>query len=418
MDVARERRVPTLRTVLTVIGAVLLIAAGTFAVFSLSRGTDAGVSVERSSVVIDVARRGTLERSISATGTIASEYVRVVAATQPGIVEEVVVKPGSVVSNGAAIARMSNPDLEADVVSAQSAVDVAQAQLVSAQQQARSSALAQQSTYVTAQAQAQEDATKVQSLEGLRRSGFIADQTYRIAAIESTRSNEQLGVARSQIGVDAAQQDAKVAAAQAQLRQAQAQLDAKRTELAALTIRARSSGVVQSVAIDPGARVDAGAELARVADQSDLKAVLSVPEGQIHDVAIGMPVRVDTGNGVAQGRIARVAPSAQNGSVAVDVAFARALPPTVRPDSNVDGTIELETLRDVVSIARPSGAADDTMVSLYKLDPRGGTARLLSVRLGRGSTDRVQVVSGLEPGDSVIVSDTSSYGGKPLLSLH
>lgn len=418
MDVARPSRSLRLRKALTLGGALAIVSLAAIAWIALTRSSGPGVSVDRSSVVTDVARRGRLDRAISATGTIASQYVRVIAAAQPGILEAVYVKPGATVTEGTPVARLSNPQLDADAVSASSAVDVAQAELRSARAQARASALAEQSALTTAQAQAAEDTTKLQSLDKLRRDGYIAEQSYQIANIEATRSTSQLGVAHAALTVDAAQQDAKVAAAEATLRQAQAQLAAKRSEVDALTIRSRTAGVVQSVAVDPGARVDAGAELARVADQNDLKAVVSVPEGEVHSVAIGMPVRIDTGNGSLDGRVERIAPAAQNGTVAVDVALPRRTRSSLRPDTTIEATIELQTLADVLSIARPAGAADDAAVSLYRLDRNGSNARILRVQLGRGSTDRIQVVSGLQAGDTVIVSDTSSYGGAPILHLH
>jgi HlyD family secretion protein len=130
-----------------------------------------------------------------------------------------------------------------------------------------------------------------------------------------------------------------------------------------------------------------------------------------------MPVRIDTGNGMATGRVIRIAPAAQNGSVAVDVVFVGVLPPGARPDLNVDGTVDLETLRNVVSIARPASASDDTTVGLYRIERGSNVARLVDVHLGHGSTDRVAVLSGLQPGDTVIVSDTSAYGGAPMLRL-
>jgi HlyD family secretion protein len=92
------------------------------------------------------------------------------------------------------------------------------------------------------------------------------------------------------------------------------------------------------------------------------------------------------------------------------------MPPGARPDLNVDGTIDLQTLHDVLSIARPAGAADDSTIGLYRID--GSQARLVQVRLGVGSTDRIEVLDGITAGDVVIVSDTSAYGGAPLLRLH
>jgi HlyD family secretion protein len=417
MDVARAkpRRIP--RGVAIALGGVVLTIGAVVALISLTR-TERGVAVDRASVVTDTVKFGTLSRSISASGALAPQEIHIVAAVQPGTVENVFVKPGAYVTAETPIAGLSNPDLDAAVVAARSSVDVAEADLISAEQQAKASALAQRSAYASAQAQAEMDQTDLSADEQLHRQAYLADQTYRIALIKATQSKAQFVLAHSQIGVDAAEQNAKVTAARAELAQAQAQLQAKEAEVDALVVRARTAGIVQSVAVDPGARVDAGTELARVAGQHDLKAVLQVPEGQAHSVNIGMPALIDTGNGTVTGHVARIAPSAQDGEVAVDVSFAGALPAGARPDLSVDGTIELQTLRAVLSIARPSEAADDATVSLYQVDPRTSLARQVQVRLGVGSSDRIEVLSGLSAGDEVIVSDTSAYGGAPLLRLH
>lgn len=417
MDVPRTgtRGLPRWASILG--GTTVLLVVAVIALKSLASLGGAGIAVDRSTIVTDVVQRGTLERSISAAGTLAPQQVHVVVAAQAGIVDEVLVKPGASLLAGAPIARMSNPELDAAVVSARSEVDVARAQLRSAQSQAQAASLAQRSAYTTALAQARVDRTDFETMRGLRRNGFVAEQSYQIASIKADESASQATLAHAQIGVSASAQAADVAAEQAQLEQASAQLAAKETEVAALVVRARTFGVVQSVAIDPGARVDAGGELARIADERDLKAVLQVPEGQVPSIALGMPVLVDTGNGVATGRVSRVAPAAENGSVAVDVAFAGGLPPGARPDLNVDGTIEEQRLPDVLSIARPAGAMDAETMQLYRVDARTNVARLARVKLGRGSSDRIEVLSGLDAGDTVIVSDTSAYNGAPTLRL-
>jgi HlyD family secretion protein len=417
MDVARAKTRGLPRGAVVGIAAVLLAIAASAALYSLTRA-GGGIAVDRASVITDVAKFGTLQRSISASGALAPQEIHIVAAVQPGVVESVFVKPGAFVTTQSPIARLSNPDLDAAVVSARSAVDVARADLASARQEAKAAALAQRSAYTSAQAQEEMDITNVSGDAELHREGYIADATYHIAVIKAAQSKAQLGVAHAQIGVDAAEQNSKVAAAQAELDQAEAELSAKEAEVAMLIVRAHSGGVVQSVAVDPGARVDTGTELARVADLHALKAVLQVPEGQVQAANIGMPARIDTGNGAVVGHVARIAPSAQDGSVAVDVNFNGALPPGARPDLNVDGAIELQTLRSVLSIARPAGAPDNTSIGLYRLLPGGTQARFTQVRLGVGSADRIEVLSGLSPGDTVIVSDTSAYGGAPLLRLH
>ncbi|MGC2407092.1 MAG: HlyD family efflux transporter periplasmic adaptor subunit [Candidatus Cybelea sp.] len=418
MDVARPRKGSLPHCLSIVGGTIALAAVALITLKSLAGLGGRGVAVDRTTIVTDVVQRGTLERSISAAGTLAPQEVHVVAATQVGIVDAVLVKPGASVVAGTPVTRMSNPELDAAVVAARAAVDVARAQLRNAQAQAQAASLAQRSAYTTALAQARVDRTDFETARGLHRNGFIAEQTYQIASIKAGESAAQADVARAQVGVSASAQAADVAAAQAQLDQASAQLVVRETEVEALLVRARTPGIVQSVAIDPGARVDAGGELARIADEHDLKAVLQVPEGQVPSIALGMPVLVDTGNGVATGRVSRVAPAAENGSVAVDVSFAGPLPDGARPDLNVDGTIEQQKLPEVLSIARPAGASDGETVQLYRIDPRTNTAHLVRVKLGRGSNDRIEVLSGLAAGDTVIVSDTSGYSGASLLHLH
>jgi HlyD family secretion protein len=198
----------------------------------------------------------------------------------------------------------------------------------------------------------------------------------------------------------------------AQVEQAQMREQAARADVASLTVRAGAPGIVQSVAVDPGARVAQGAELARIADVRTLKVVLQVPEGSVHDITPGMRTRVNASGGTMIGSVSRIAPLAQNGSVAVDITFAGAPPAGSRPDANVSGAIELSRQPHALTIARPAGAADGSTIVLFKLVDGGNRAVRVRVRLGGGSTDRVAVVSGLAPGDSAIVSDMSTYADR------
>jgi HlyD family secretion protein len=118
---------------------------------------------------------------------------------------------------------------------------------------------------------------------------------------------------------------------------------------------------------------------------------------------------IETSNGTVRGHVSRIDPAAQNGAVAVDIALDGPLPADARPDLHVDGTIELERLHNVVSIARPANAADATTIDVYRLVAGGSRALRTRIRLGRGSLDRVPVEAGLAPGASIITSDTSAY---------
>jgi HlyD family secretion protein len=395
--------------------ALILLAVSAWGLRGI--GTHAGPIVDKSSLVTDVARQGTLVRSISAQGTFTPDRVRVVAATQSGVVNQLFVKPGSYVTSGTVVAQMENPALDASASDAQAQLAVAQADLASAQQQAQAEQLTQQTVLDDAQAQMEQSTLQAHSLEALHHRGLVADVQYEQAMIASRKDANDVRIQGAQLRAASADARAKVSAAEARVEQAEAQLRADRAEVEALTVRSASSGVIQSVEVDPGTSVAQNAVIAHVADATSLKAVLQVAEGDVHSVNLGMRASIDTGNGAFEGHVSRVAPAAENGTVATDVTFARSLPHGARPDTNVDGIIFVSSVPNAVSIARPAGASDDSTIELFKIAGGGTVAQRVRVRLGRGSTDRVQVLSGLSAGDTAIVSDMSSYIDQTTLSL-
>jgi HlyD family secretion protein len=202
---------------------------------------------------------------------------------------------------------------------------------------------------------------------------------------------------------------AQLAAQQAEVEQSRAMYKLRRRLLDSLQVNAGLAGVLQEVSVEIGQQVTPGMNLARVAEPSHLMARLRVPATQARDVALGQTASVDTRNGLVPGRVARIDPAVREGTVTVDVKLTGELPRGARPDLNVDGTIELERLDDVVYVGRPAFGQDDSTVGLFRLDPDGKHASRVQVKLGRSSVNTIEVLDGLKPGDEVILSDTSRF---------
>ena len=183
----------------------------------------------------------------------------------------------------------------------------------------------------------------------------------------------------------------------------------QRERVASMQVRAGADGVVQELSLEPGQWVQSGQRLARVASPGRLKAVLEIPETQARDVGIGLPAMVDTRDGVVKGRVSRVDPGSQNGTVTVDITLEGALPRAARPDLTIDGTIEIERLKDVLFVGRPATGSSETDAQLFKVSADGHSATRVTVRLGRASFNAVEIQAGLQPGDRVILSDMDRY---------
>jgi HlyD family secretion protein len=159
--------------------------------------------------------------------------------------------------------------------------------------------------------------------------------------------------------------------------------------------------------VERGAQVAPGANLARVADPTNLKAELRIAETQTKDIRVGQYAEVDTRNGVVKGKVARIDPKSTGGTVGVDVILEGELPSGARPDLSVDGTIQLERLDNVIYVGRPAFGQENSTVQLFKLT-KDGEAHRAPVKLGRSSVDKIEIIEGLQPGDQVILSDMSA----------
>ena len=142
------------------------------------------------------------------------------------------------------------------------------------------------------------------------------------------------------------------------------------------------TGVLEQVPVEVGQQVAQGTNVARVADPNRLKAELRIAETQARDLTIGQLASVDTRNGIIAGKVIRIDPAAQNGTVTVDVELSGELPRGARPDLSVDGTVELERLENVLYVGRPAFGQENSAVGLFlrrprdqRGRPRAGTAR-------------------------------------------
>jgi HlyD family secretion protein len=193
------------------------------------------------------------------------------------------------------------------------------------------------------------------------------------------------------------------------VRLSRALYDLRRKQLDALKVRAGLRGVVQEVAAQRGQQVGITANLARVADPSKLKAEIRIPETQTRDIAIGQRVEINTRNGIVEGHVMRIAPAPIQGLLPVDVAIDGELPKNARPDMTVDGTIEIERLKDALYVQRPALSQEHGVITLFKYVEGGRGAVRVKVKLGRSSPTDIEILEGLNVGDRVILSDTSQF---------
>lgn len=401
-EIARKKKIRRIAYGASASAAILLITLG------LSRLKPAAPSVERATVWVDQVKRGPMLRQVRGLGTLVPEEIRWIPALTSGRVERIVTLPGSVLTPDTVILELSNPELELEAQDAESQLRAAEAQAIELKVRLKSQHLDQQAAAARVQAEYNQAKLRADADEELAQQGLLAEINYKVSRGTADELANRHRIEQERLGIAEEAIEAQIAVQQAQVEQRRAQARLKRSQVRALRVCAGIAGILQVVPVEVGQQVTPGANLARVAQPEKLKAVIRIAETQAKDVAIGQSASVDTRNGIVAGKVSRVDPASQNGTVTVDVELTDALPKGARPDLTVDGTIELERLEDVLYVGRPAQGQPDSMVGLFRLG-EGTEASRVKVKLGRASVNTIEIVEGLKEGDQVILSDTSAW---------
>jgi len=408
MDIRREGAIRKRRIRRITYGAAGIVVIGSVTL-GLSRLKPAAPSVDKGTVWVDTVKRGPLLLEVRGLGSLVPEEILWIPAITDGRVARRFILPGTPVRPDTLIFELSNPEQEQATLDAEWQLRAAEEQYKSLKAQLDSQLLDQKAAAATVQSDCTEARLNAEKDAELAKMGLGAELNAKVTRAKAEALETRVEIEKERLAVSAASVKAQLEAQQARVEQLRALYELKKSQLDSLRVRAGADGVLQELEVEVGQRVSAGAPLAKVAQPTKLKAQLKIPETQAKDVQVGQTASVDTRNGIIPGHVMRVDPAVQNGTVTVDVKLDGPLPRGARPDLSVEGTIQLENLADVVYVGRPAFGQPDSTVGIFKLDSDGKGANRIQVKLGRASVNSVEILSGLEPGDKVVLSDMSAW---------
>jgi len=395
------------------IAAALLVAT-----VGIARLKPAAPQVERSSVWLDTVKRGEMLREVRGPGTLVPKVIRWITAETNAHVERIVVKPGAQVEPDTVLLELSNPEVQEALASAVSAVAAARADNAAKKMTLENQLLDQKANYAQVQSDYESSRLESEAKKDLAQKGVIPMIQFRQIELTATQRKVRMEIETERVAKFQSTVRAQIDADNARLGQLETTLALRKSQAEALAVKAGTTGVLQQVPVQEGQQVTAGTNLARVARPDVLRAELHIAETQAKDVLIGQGVKVDTRNGIVDGKVERIDPAVQNGTVQVDIDLEGDLPPGARPDLSVEGTIQIERLPNVVYVGRPAFGQPNSEVRLFRLNKADGIAERVPVELGRSSVNLIEIKRGLNPGDQVVLSDTSAWDAYERIRLN
>jgi hypothetical protein len=390
-------------------GAAIVIAVVAFSV-ALARVRPAVPSVERGTIYFDSVVRGEMLREVRGPGTLVPEDIRWITAVTPGRIEKIHHLAGIPVDPETVILELTNPDVQIQTLNADRQYTDAQAALVQLRTNLENTRLNQASLVAQMRQESADARRRAEAGAELLKKNLIVPLDQQQAQDKSEALIERLKLEEQRLAIvsNTIAEQLKVQGEQVERLKSISQF--QHGLAASMVVKAGAKGILQEVPLQVGQYAQAGATLAKVVPTPvRLKAVLRIPETQAKDLALGQKATIDTRNGLAPGHIVRMDPASINGTVTVDVTMDGPPPAGSRPDLSVDGVIELERLKNVLHVGRPTLAQQNSPGTVFKLVEGGRYAERVQVKFGRTSVSRVEIVEGLSPGDIIIMSDMSQW---------
>lgn len=387
------------------LGAIVAILT---AVGLLAGAGGSTLRIPKAQVTIATVEQGIFHDLIALRARVEPRETMYVDAIDGGRVDRVLVEPGDRVQAGQPMIELSNTNLALSVIQQESQLNQAISQLQQNEIALEQNALAND----RALAEIEYHLVKLER-SALRREGLVAggatsreqrdeiadELTYyrRLRPIQAASSKRQSDM-----------RDRLLPDIQRQLRNLRANLDVVQGKLSGLIVRAPVEGVVTAIDLKVGEHRNPGERLAEVTPESGMKLSADIDEFYLTRVRIGQSATVDVEGTPVKATVRRVSPQVRNGQFTIDLDFEADSPPNLVAGETTQGRLQLggDTPALIMPVGRFLERTGGDWVFVVSKD--AGSAERRQIKVGRRTTEQLEILSGLATAERVVTSDYTS----------
>ncbi|HMQ50399.1 MAG TPA: HlyD family efflux transporter periplasmic adaptor subunit [Saprospiraceae bacterium] len=415
MDKKIERKNKTLKKVLLYGGGLVAVA---FVITALYR--EAGTSrlnVQAERLLTDTINKGVFKEYITIFGTVEPIQTVYIDAIEEGRVEEIFVENGAMVEKGQQILRLSNLDLQLNVLNQE-------AQIITQINTIRNTSILMDQQSLSLKEQALDVAYRLDQIQkqaarnrSLYQDKVISQVDYELTEDEYEHLNRRQHLLKLTIDKDSLFQLMQENQMVNSLDLMQRNLAIAKNSLDNLVIKAPISGQLSGLGLELGELVNRGNRIAQIDILTDYKI-----RARIDEYYISRIFPEQEGSFVMDGKtynlkIRRIYPEVTEGSFEADLVFVGERPSNIKRGQSIPLKISLSDETEAVLLAKGGFYQETGGNWIYVVNPESGVARKRDIKVGRQNPVFYEVTQGLDVGEIVIISSYDNYGKKEELVL-
>jgi HlyD family secretion protein len=411
--VVESRRLP-LKLKLALGGAAVLLLVALLYFFGPSANSQ---TVPLSRLTVSTVTQGRFDDFLPLRARVEPLVSVYLDAVEGGRVEQVLVEDGAMVQQGQMLARLSNSDLQLNVLARQTEVTQQINSMRSQELALSQTRSANERAVIEAELSAQTARRAFETQRPLAERGFIPARQFADSRDAYDAARARAALLRRTQATDERLQSSQLAQLRASTAALNQSLELARASLDSLNLRAPVAGQLTAFSIQVGQSFNRGERLGQVDSAGRNKLRAQVDEFYLGRVSQGQIASAEIGGRPFRMRVSKIYPQVRNGAFEIDLQFVGQEP----ADLQRGQTVQTRLVLGAPSQARliPAGAFynDTGGAWIFVLSPDGGSAVRRNVRLGRRNNDFIEVLDGLAPGERVITSAYTGFAERDSLSL-
>ncbi len=349
------------------------------------------------------------------------EYVDVEGLVQPiqtvqlnalesGFVERIVAEEGAMLHAGDTILVLSNPELLRTI-------DDEQAEWQNQQRNYQEQEIEMEQKSITLRQQALDAAHQMSSLD---KSLQQSREEYRMgikskAELDVVEEGYDYQHQKAQLQMQSLRHDSVATHLKREMVRANREASSRKLNRSVsrtgnLIVRAAVSGQLSFLNVTLGQQVSAGSSIGEIKVLTEYKVHTSLSEYYIERITTGLPANIQYQDKKYPLRISKVVPEVKDRNFTCDLVFTADKPSNIRLGKSYRVQIELGQPETALTIPHGNFFQSTSGHWLYRLSPDGKTARKVEIEIGRQNPQQYEILSGLKPGDKVLVNGYDKFG--------